>query len=490
MPHDVVLAEENAVLKQRIKHLEEYIQSLRHAQFGSSSEQYNPDQQELFNEAEDELDKTIDEPEQTIAAHTRNKKKRVSIPDEIPREEVIHDLADDDKFCPKDGTALKRIGEETSEQLDVIPAKIKALRHIRIKYACPCCEQYLVTAPKPKQPIEKSIASPGLLAHIVASKYIDGLPLYRQCAIFTRMGIEIDRSSMANWTIKCGALVQPLINLLQERMLEQAVLHMDETPVQVLDEPGKTAQSKSYMWVTVSQSSPAVLFNYSASRGQETPKALLENYEGALMVDGYEGYSPVCVENQLTRLGCWAHARRKFMSAKQQQAKGKIGKADVALSHIQTLYRIEREIKDKNMDERRAIRQSQAKPEIDKLKKWLDKTLLNTPPKSTLGKALVYLSNQWSRVIPYLDHGAYPIDNNPAENAIRPFVIGRKNWLFSQSQAGVRASANLYSLVETAKVNGLEPYAYLRQIFTLLPQAETVEDVEKLLPWNVKSVVG
>jgi transposase len=251
--------------------------------------------------------------------------------------------------------------------LDIEPAKIKVLRHRRKKYACPCCEKHMVTAAKPAQPIEKSLAAPGLLAYVAVSKYCDALPLYRQIAIFKRIGIELDRTTLANWMMKMGALVQPLINRLSELINEQTVLHMDETPLQVLNEPDKTAQSKSYMWVmaTTQASKPMVLYHYSASRSGDTPKTLLPDFSGALMVDGYEGYAAVCNSNQLIRLGCWAHARRKFIDAQRQQPKGKAGKADVALGFIQKLYRIEKLSKDSSVDDRLAARQAQSKPIID-----------------------------------------------------------------------------------------------------------------------------
>jgi transposase len=471
---------------QHIKLLEEMIKSLRHKQFGASSEKLTVDQINLFNEVEDQIE-TTESAEETVAvpAHTRQKKRRPSIPDDIPREEIIHDLPDHEKVCPHDGSELREIGSESSEQLDIIPAQVKVLHHIRKKYACPCCEQYVVTAPKPAQPIEKSIAAPGLLAQVAVSKYCDGLPLYRQISMFKRIGVELDRGTLANWMIKVGELVQPLINRLHEVACEKNVLHMDETPLQVLNEPGKAAQSKSYMWVTTTTQASAriVLFHYSASRSGDTPRQLLEDFNGALMVDGYEGYAAVCAQNQLTRLGCWAHARRKFVDAQRQQPKGKVGKSDQAIAFIQKLYAIEKRNPNKSDDERHAIRQAEAKPVIDKLKQWLEKTQHNTPPQSTLGKAVTYLHNQWERLIAYTEDGAWPIDNNAAENAVRPFVIGRKNWLFANSQAGARASANLYSLIETAKANNLEPYAYLRKIFTELPQAETLDDVDALLPW-------
>ena len=297
------LAKENTQLKQRIQLLEEMLRVQRHKDYGASSEK-DSRQGQLFNEAEDDFLVAENEASDiTVPAYTRKNKKRVSIPEDLAREEFIHDLLDAEKICPHDGSELKLIGEEISEQLDIEPAKIKVLRHRRQKYACPCCEQHVITASKPAQPIEKSIAAPGLLAYIAISKYCDALPLYRQIAIFKRIGVELDRTTLANWMIKMGALVQPLINRLSEIINEQSVLHMDETPLQVLNEPNKTAQSKSYMWVlaTTQASVPIVLYHYSASRSGDIPKTLLPDFTGALMVDGYEGYAAICNDNLLTR---------------------------------------------------------------------------------------------------------------------------------------------------------------------------------------------
>ena len=500
MQNIVDIEQENILLRKtiadkdhHIKILEEYILSLQQKQFGSSSEKLSPAQAELFDEADDDAAK-IDADNVTavntieIPAHTRSTKRRVSIPADIPRVDIIHDLPDDQKICPHDGSALKRIGSETHEQLDIIPAKVQALNHVRYKYACPCCEKHLVTAAKPAQPIEKSIASPSLLAYIAIQKYADALPLYRQVEIFKRIGIEMDRSTLANWMVKCGQLIQPLINLIHEKILEQNFLHMDETVVQVLSEPNKTAQSNSYMWVLRSTlpTASAVLFRYEPTRSGDAAKELLHNFSGALMVDGYEGYNATCIKNGITRLGCWAHARRRFIESQKTQPKGKTGKADQALAYIQQLYRVEQSIKDQNADEKYQARQQQSKAILDKLKHWLDKSLSQVPPKTALGKALYYLDSQWPRLISYVQCGDYPIDNNAAENAIRPFVIGRKNWLFSASQHGATASANLYGLIETAKANGLEPYAYLKRVFTELPNATTLEQIENLLPWHLE----
>jgi transposase len=476
--------------KSYIDQLEEFIRNLRQKQFGASSEAQDTLQSSLFDEGE-----PADAPEEaadtvTVAAHERQPRKPERIPADLPREEIVHDLNDADKVCPHDGTVLRLIGADISEQLDIVPAQIKVLRHVRRKYACPCCEQYVVTAQKPKQPIEKSLAAPGLLAHIATQKYVDALPLYRQTEIYKRIGVELDRTTLANWMVACGRLIQPLINLIHDRMTEQAVLHMDETRVQVLNEPGRSAQQQSYMWVMRSIEHPAVLYRYAPSRSGDVAKELLGDYRGALMVDGYEGYSAVCATQALTRLGCWAHARRKFVEAQKAQAKHKTGKADQALAFIQALYRIEQLAKDKSSKERHAIRHAQARPIIDKIRQWMEKSVPHTPPQTLLGKALFYLQHQWPHLIRYLEDGLYPIDNNAAENAIRPFVVGRKNWLFSASQSGATASANLYSLIETAKANGIEPYVYLRRVFTDLPNAQSLEQVETLLPWNGKGGVG
>jgi len=412
-------------------------------------------------------------------------------PEDLTRIEVIHDLSDEEKVCPHDGQVLKEIGEKTSEQLDIIPMQIQVIRHIRKQYACPCCEGYLKTASKPKQPIEKSQASASLLSYIAVSKYADSLPLYRQSNILGRFGIEMNRTTLANWMIQCGALIQPLMNRFEEQLLEQPYIHMDETPVQVLNEAGKTAESQSYMWVR-SAGPPGqriTLFDYSPSRSGAVPRRLLLDFKGALMVDGYEGYAPVCKEQSLARLGCWAHARRKFVDA-SKASKKKNAQAVYAIKLMARLYAIEKHNKSASGDVRYQARQEKAKPILDKLRRWLDETKPKVPPKTLLGKALHYLEHQWPRLVRYLDDGNYPIDNNLVENAIRPFAIGRKNWLFSASVKGAKASANLYSLIETAKANGLEPYAYLKRVFTELPNAENFDDIDRLLPCNFKGGVN
>ena len=305
-----------------------------------------------------------------------------------------------------------------------------------------------------------------------------------------RIGVDIPRSTLSHWMVKAGTLVQPLINLLRDQLLAHDVLQMDETTVQVLKEAGRRAQSTSYLLVQrgCPPEHPVILFDYTSSRAQEVPQRLLEGYRGYLMTDDYAGYNAIAAQEGIERLGCWAHARRKFIEAQKTQPKGKTGRADMALNLINKLYGIERDTKDASAAERYEARQSQSQAILNQLKAWLDKAVGQGAPQSALGKAVSYLANNWSKLIRYIEAGNLPIDNNPAERAIRPFVIGRKNWLFSDTPKGAHASAVLYSLIETAKANGQEPYAWLRHVLERLPQATTVEALEALLPWNCRSL--
>lgn len=380
------------------------------------------------------------------------------------------------------------IGEVVSEQVEIVPMQVRVLRHVRKTCACPTCQTAPITAAMPPQPIPKSNASANTIAFVATGKFVDGVPLYRLEKVLARYGIDIPRHTLARWMIACGDLLVPLINLLRDQLLAHDVLHMDETPLQVLKEDGKTAQSQSYMWVQ-SGGPPGkriVLFDYDASRSGAVPKALLGDYGGHLMTDGYEGYNAVVMQNDITHLACWAHARRKFIDVQRAQPKGKTGSADVALGLMGKLYGIERDLKEiDDITQRTLERNMRSVPVLDELRAWLDKRKNAVPPKSKLGEALAYLDKYWPKLIRYVERGDLPIDNNRAENAIRPFVIGRKNWLFADTPAGAHASARIYSLVETAKANGHEPHSYLCRVLRDLPAAKTVEDIEALLPWNL-----
>lgn len=517
LPHDIValralvakLQGEVERLQHQKNHLQEQIRLLIHKRFGSNSEKYNANQADLFNEAEAYADEDnligVDQETESnnrpssVASEVNpkvtrlNKPGRKALPAEFPRVEIIHDLADDQKWCPE-GHALKEIGSETSEQLDIIPAQVQVLRHIRKKYACPCCGDGVKTAPMPPQPIPKSNASPNLLAFIATGKFLDGLPLYRQTRQFGRIGINLPRATLANWMVRCGELIQPLINLLQEHINAYDIQQMDETKVQVLKEPGKAATTLSYMWVQKGgpPEQRVILFTYSPSRSQTVAEQLLEGYQGFLQTDGYQVYANVCTKQNLRHLGCFAHVRRKFDEALKAQGKKPVNSNSIAhqaMQMIQHLYRIEADIKHLPPEKKQRIRQERAPPILNDMKIWLDQALNQVAPSSLTSKALAYMAKQWPTLTVYCEDGRLEIDNNSVERAIRPFVIGRNNWLFSDTVHGAHASANVYSLIETAKLNGLEPYRYLCLVFEKLPEAQTLADIERLLPWQVNKVI-
>jgi len=481
------LNNQNQHYKAQVLTLKEQLHLAIARRYAASSEKISPDQYRLFDEAEADTEIEWVDDKIIVPAHIRKKGGRKKLPEILPRVDVIHELSAQERICPHDGATLAEIGAVTSEQLDIIPAKIQVIRHIRKQYACKC-GQCIKTAGLPKQPIPKSMASPGLLAHIAVSKYQDALPLYRQETILRRIGVDIPRVTLANWMIQVGILIQPLINLLRDRILEYDIIQMDETTVQVLKEPDKQAQSKSYIWLQRGgpPEKPVVLYDYDPGRSAEVPKRLLGDFKGYLQADAYAGYNAVVAANGLIRLGCMAHARRKFTDAIKAQGKSKKrGEAHRGLTLIRKLYRVERQARKLEPQARYARRQKHARPVFEDIRTWLEETLPQIAPSSATGQALNYLHNEWGRLIRYLDDGRLEIDNNLAENAIRPFVIGRRNWLFSTSVKGVKASANLYSLIECAKINGLEPYAYLRYVFTELPKAGTVEAIEALLPGDL-----
>ena len=497
IPDTAAIAARLAAREERIKLLEEENRWLKAQLFGRSSEktpvaEVSPDQRWLFNEAEALAQASQSAPEKIlIPAHERKKRGRKPLSPDLPRIEVIHDLADHEKVCAKDGTALERIGEEISEQLDYKPAQVRVLRHVRPKYGCPCCRQGVQIAPTPPALFPKSLATPALLAHIVTAKFVDGLPLYRQEAQFARLGVSLGRATMAGWMIRLGGThLVPLINLLNEQMLEHPLIHCDETRLQVLNSD-KAPTADHWMWVRASgpPGRRIVLFDYDASRGGAVPKRLLQGYRGILLSDGYEPYATVAAELKLVHAGCMAHARRKFDEARKATP-GDSSHARSALDFIRELYLIERTLWDREHpmrpEQRLEVRTAHSAPLMKRFYAWLEALSSQVLPESRLGKAVHYTLGQWPKLTTFLSHGEVPIDNNRCENAIRPFVLGRKGWLFSDTVHGAVASANLYSLVETAKANGVEPHAYLSHLFERLPHLTTVEDFEAMLPWNLK----
>lgn len=494
--------DEIAALKARIAILEEQLRLATVKAFAPKSEKLSTLAQfDLFNEAEG-LGATAEgeapATEIEVPAHTRERGKRKPIDATLPRVRIEHDIPDAQKACPC-GCQLTRIGEVASEQFDLIPARAQVLQHVRFKYACRSCEgtshegPAVVTADMPAQPLPKSNASPALAAFITVSKFADGLPLYRQEGILARYRIALSRTTMAVWMIKLGDLVTPLINLMHETQLAYDILQMDETTVQVLKEEGRRAQAKSFMWVRRggAPGQRIILFDYAASRAGAVPMRLLDEYKGYLQSDAYGGYDAAARRDGVIHVGCLDHARRKFVEAVKAQhavAGQERGLAPEALLILRKIYAVEKIARDAKMsaEQRHNLRQEKARPIWTELRAWLDRNLGAAPPQTYTGKAINYLASEWPKLMRYLDDGRIEVSNVLCENAIRPFVVGRKAWLFCDTPAGAHASAKLYSLIETCKEAGLEPFAYLRHIFEKLPQAKTLADVEALLPWAIE----
>ena len=483
--------------------LKEEISILKHRLFGRKSEKLpvGSGQLFLFNEAE------AGEPEEqgtaveTIAvpAHERRRGCRKPLPENLPRVEAVHDLTDEQKQCAC-GEQKSRIGEEVSEQLDIIPPKIQVIHHIRPKYVCKKCEgtaadePAVSIAPMPEQMIPKSIAGPGLLAWSLTGKFVDAVPFYRIEHILKRYGVEVSRQTLCCWAVKVAEQCRPLLELMEKDVLHGFQINADETTLQVLQEPGREATTRSYMWLFRGGTGhrPVIIYQYHERRSGQVAKEFLKNYTGYVQTDGYLGYDFLEKMAGITHLGCWAHVRRKFVEVVNAAGKGKDGKkkpgsGEVALGYIGKLYLIEKECAEQKLSYEQIARerQSRAGPILEQFKAWLEKRSPQVPPGSTVGKAISYTLGQWERLVVYLRDGRLRPDNNRAENAIRPFVLGRKNWLFAATPDGAHASAALYSIIETAKANGLEPYWYLRYLFERLPKAKTTEEYKALLPYCV-----
>jgi transposase len=441
----------------------------------------------------------------TIPEHKRKKPGRKPLPDNLERIEIVHDLCEEEKQCGC-GCEMSRIGEEVSEQLEMVPAQFWVIRHVRPKYACKNCEgvdgadgeSSVKIAPVPMQLIPKSICTPSLLSHILISKFCDSLPFYRQEQQFNRFGIVLSRATMCLWAVKAAEKCKRLVELLRQVILSGPLINVDETTFQVLCEPDRQVDSKSYMWVFRGgpPGNEAVVYIYDESRSGSVASDFLGDYRGYVQTDGFSGYDFLDNREGIIHVGCWAHARRKFFKVvKAAGGKGKVknlkgfGKAGEALQTIRDLYVIEKKARNMNLPPELIYeeRQQLSKPILDKFELWLQELAPTVPAKSLLGKALNYTLGQWPRLIKYLDDGIIRMDNNLVENDIRPFVVGRKNWLFFEQPGGADAGAILYSLIQTAKVNGLEPYKYFCYIFDKLPgiDVEDDEQMKALLPTNL-----
>jgi len=487
------LEETNAAWETKYEHLVEEYRLLLYKRFGRSSERIDIRQDLLFNEGEsrapEEHVETV-----TVAEHERKKGGRKALDEKIPREEIVHDIPEEEKQCGC-GAKLKRIGEDVSERLQVIPEQIFVERHIRPKYACRVCEgsgdegkPAVRMAPAVPSIIPKSIVTAGLLAFVLVNKFVDHLPFYRQEKRFERIGIRISRQDMSNWLRKAYEAIVPLLELLKGHIRAGPVIQMDETPVQVLGEPERENTRKSYMWVAGGglPEQPALYYAYHETRESRHVREFVDGFAGYLQSDGYSAYDTALAEcEEIIHVGCLAHVRRKFHDA--AKATRKAGAAHEAMAQIRKIYEIERSLRNAELSPAEFLerRKAAAEPVLTSFKQWLDGKSDRVAPQSLLGKAVSYAREQWPKVIRYLESPDLTPDTNAAERAIRPFVLGRKNWLFHGSPGGAEASCGIYTLIETAKLNSLNPYAYLRMVFDAAPKISSPADWEALLPWNV-----
>ena len=494
--------QEIVYLKERILELEaqvnwfmEQFKLARHERFGSSSEKTDvpKEQPSLFNEAEKEANLDTPEPILETVTFKRRKQKgcREAMLKDLPVETIEHDLPPEEQTCPNCGGALHKMSEVVREELKYIPAQLKLIRHVSNVYACRQCERKgtetpIITAESPHPVISKSFASPSLVASVMNAKYVDGLPLNRQEKQWKHLGFDISRQTMANWVIRASNdWLEPLYQRLHNELLNRKVLCADETSLQVLHETGRKAQSKSFMWLyrTGRDGPPIVLFDYKETRAGKHPKKFLSGFKGYLQVDGYPGYSMI---PGVTLVGCWAHARRKFDEAlKVLPVEKRLvpGTAREGLEFCNKLFEVEREISDASPEERYNIRLNKSRPILDEFALWLFEQSHRVLPNGLLGKAVSYCLNQWHKLDKFLLDGKLEIHNNRSEGSIRPFVVGRKGWLFCNTPRGARASAVVYSIVETAKENGLVPFKYLEYLFEKMPNLDT-DAFDELLPWS------
>lgn len=476
----------------KLQHATYEIARLRHQLYGRKSEksraiQYPslPGLDQVFDESPSVAEES--DPDEPLLEKKLDLKKRKTgrkpLPEHLPRERIIHDLAETDKHC-ECGHPMHKIGEEISEQLDYIPAQVKVTQHVRYKYSCKACENGVTTAPAPSQPIPKSFATASLLAHVFVCKFDDHLPLYRQAEIWQRLGVDVNRATLSNWVIKAGALCAPLLELLRLSILNSSYVQADETTVTLL-KPSKPRQN-SYMWVykTGYGKNVSMVYEFQESREGKHATTFLDGFRGYLQGDAYSGYNELASRPGITRVGCMAHARRKFVEV-INMAPNKSGYAHKAVDKIKRLYEIELKIKEKELPPDQIIhyRNQHAKPLLDDLKQWLNDLKPKAPPKGPLGRAIGYALRHWPELIRYLEDGRLEIDNNACERAIKPFTVGRKNWLFMGNLAGAQSAAVLYSLIETAKANGINPYNYLRYVLEMIPKLEP-DQMTQLLPWN------
>jgi transposase len=490
--HKELLAkdEQLASLNSEIENLKLLIAKLRRMQFGRKSEKLDRQIEQLELRLDELETKRAEQEARSSAAATAEparstaaKHARRPLPAHLPREE--RKILPKQEACPDCGGRLKPLGEDVSEILEYVPEHFKVIRQVRPKLACARCDK-IVQAEAPSRPITRGMAGPGLLAHVLVSKYCNHLPLYRQEEIYAREGVDLDRGTMAAWVGGASRLLEPLVGALRRYVLSAEKLHGDDTPVPVL-EPGNGRTKVGRLWTYVRDdrpagdlSPPAVWFTYTPNRKGEHPKTHLSTFTGILQADAYAGYNPVYETGRVQEAGCMAHVRRKFYDLVEAH-KSPVGTE--ALRRIAELYVVEKEIRGRRPEERREVRNLRSRPLLDSLKQWLEETLGKLSRKSDTAMAVRYALGRWDALVRYCDDGRLEIDNNAAERALRAVALGRKNYLFAGSDAGGERAAAIYSLVGTAKLNGLDPESYLRDVLSRIAD-HPVNRIDELLPWN------
>lgn len=497
MKTEVITIEELLKIVQKkdteIKYLKEKIDYLIRQQYSSKSEKFKDNQPSLFDDLDEDI--PVEKDEEIEISFKRKKGGRTSPHKDLPRVVVEHDFSDEDKIC-ECGCQMHRIKEVVSEQYDVIPAKFQIIQNKRYTYGCNCGAKPK-TSPLTPMILPRTQVSPSFLATIAIHKFEDGLPLYRQAKIYKkRFEMPFTDTTLSNWIIQGSNALQPVMNLMQQLLIQNDYIQADETTLQVLNEKNKKATSKSYIWLGIGMDRYKVVYmKYSDNRKSSVASSMFKGFNGYLQTDGYRGYNQVVLNENMTHLGCWAHARRKFAdiikSSKSDQESKRY--ANEAISLIQKLYKIEKEIKDDPLDIKLKIREEKARPIINTIREWINTNFFKVQKlDGAIACAFVYLNNQFNKLTEYLKDGNLHIDNNLAENHVRPIALGRKNWLFATSVKGANAVATWYSIIETAKLNGLEPFKYLKYLLRELPIYISEErDIEELMPWCIdKHVLG
>jgi transposase len=471
-----------------IENLKPLVLKLKRMHFGAKSEKLNGDIQQLELWLEElEANQAAADPlpvQLATAVVTPKRPARRPLPPELPRE--TETLAPKQEACPDCGGKLRPLGEDVSEMLEFVPARFKVIRTVRPKLSCACCSR-IVQEPAPHRPIDRGLAGPGLLAHVLVSKYADHMPLYRQSEIYARSGIDLDRSTLADWVGGASRTLRPLVDALKRYVLSAEKIHGDDVPVPVL-EPGNGRTKTGRLWTYVrddrpagSEAASAVWFAYSPDRKGEHPAGHLKNYRGILQADAYAGFNKLYETGAIVEAACWAHARRKFHDLYQAH---RSPVAKEALERIAQLYAIEKEIRGRPPGERREVRQARSKPLLESMHVWLKATMAKLSRKSDVAKAIHYALERWPALMLFLGDGRAEMDNNAAERALRAVAIGRKNYLFAGSDAGGERAAAIYSLLGSAKLNGIDPEAYMSEVLRRISD-HPVNRIEELLPWRL-----